>query len=175
MAELRAENIPFDQDIEIGVMVEIPSAAVAADMLARHVKFFSLGTNDLIQYSLAVDRLNERIAHLYEPTHPAVLRLIKWTAEAAERNNIWCGVCGEMAGDPLLTPLLLGLGVTELSMAPPLLPHVKYLIRRLKMDDAKQLADFALNCESGREIFERSEALARRIAPSLFENQSEKV
>ncbi len=173
--ELRAEKIPFDQGIEIGVMIEIPSAAVAADMLARRVKFFSLGTNDLIQYSLAVDRLNERIAHLYEPTHPAVLRLIKWTADAAERNGIWCGVCGEMAGDPLLTPLLLGLGVTELSMAPPLLPHVKYLIRRLKMNDARELADFALNCESGREIFERSEALARRIAPSLFENQSEKL
>jgi phosphoenolpyruvate-protein phosphotransferase (PTS system enzyme I) len=171
--ELRAEKIPFDENVEIGIMIEIPSAAVSADMLARRVKFFSLGTNDLIQYSLAVDRLNERIAHLYEPTHPAVLRLIKWTADAAERNGIWCGVCGEMAGDPLLTPLLLGLGVTELSMAPPLLPHVKYLIRRLKMSDAKELADFALNCESGRQIFERSEALAKRIAPSLFESQPE--
>jgi phosphotransferase system enzyme I (PtsI) len=173
--ELRAEKIPFDENIEIGVMIEIPSAAVAADMLARRVKFFSLGTNDLIQYSLAVDRLNERIAYLYEPTHPAVLRLIKWTADAALRNGIWCGVCGEMAGDPLLTPLLLGLGVTELSMAPPLLPQVKFLIRRLKMEDARELADFALNCESGRLIFERSEALAKRIAPSLFENQSEKL
>jgi phosphotransferase system enzyme I (PtsI) len=175
MEELREENIPFDANIEIGAMIEIPSAAVAADTLARRVKFFSLGTNDLIQYSLAVDRLNERIAHLYEPTHPAVLRLIKWTAEAAERNGIWCGVCGEMAGDPLLTPLLLGLGVTELSMAPPIVPHVKYLIRRLKLDDARELAEFALNCESGREIFERSEALAKRIAPSLFENQSVKL
>jgi phosphotransferase system enzyme I (PtsI) len=173
--ELRDEGIPFDENIEIGAMVEIPSAAIAADMLARHVKFFSIGTNDLIQYSLAVDRLNERIAHLYEPTHPAVLRLIKWTADAAARNGIWCGVCGEMAGDPLLTPLLLGLGVTELSMAPPLLPQVKYLIRRLKMEDAKELANFALNCESAREIFERSEAFAKRIAPSLFENQSEDI
>lgn len=171
--ELSAENIPFDPDIEIGAMIEIPSAAVAADMLARRCKFFSIGTNDLIQYSLAVDRLNERIAQLYEPTHPAVLRLINWTAEAAARNGIWCGVCGEMAGDPLLTPLLLGLGVTELSMAPPLLPQIKYLIRRLKMDDAKELATFALNCESAGQIFERSEALAKRIAPSLFENQSE--
>jgi phosphotransferase system enzyme I (PtsI) len=169
-AELRAENIPFDENIEVGAMIEIPSAAVAADTLAKRVSFFSIGTNDLIQYALAVDRLNERIAHLYEPTHPAVLRLIKWTAEAAERNGLWCGVCGEMAGDPLLTPLLLGLGVTELSMTPPLLPHVKYLIRRLKLKDAKELADFALNCESGAEIFTRSEALAKRIAPSLFEN-----
>jgi phosphotransferase system enzyme I (PtsI) len=169
--ELRAEKIPFDENLEIGVMIEIPSAAVSADMLAKRVKFFSLGTNDLIQYALAVDRLNERIAHLYEPTHPAVLRLIKWTTEAAERHGFWCGVCGEMAGDPCLTPLLLGLGVRELSMAPPLLPRVKFLIRRLKMDDANELAKFALNCESGREILERSQALARRTAPSLFEDQ----
>ena len=168
--ELSAEKIAFDDNIEIGVMIEIPSAAVSADMLAKRVKFFSLGTNDLIQYALAVDRLNERIAHLYEPTHPAVLRLIKWTTEAADRHGIWCGVCGEMAGDPCLTPLLLGLGARELSMAPPLLPRVKFLIRRLKMDDATELAKFALNCESGREILERSQALARRTAPSLFEN-----
>jgi phosphotransferase system enzyme I (PtsI) len=167
--ELRAEKIAFDENMEIGVMIEIPSAAVSADMLAKRVKFFSLGTNDLIQYALAVDRLNERIAHLYEPTHPAVLRLIKWTAEAAERHGLWCGVCGEMAGDPYMTPLLLGLGARELSMAPPLLPRVKFLIRRLKMEDAKELANFALNCESGREILERSEALARRTAPSLFD------
>jgi phosphotransferase system enzyme I (PtsI) len=170
--ELRAEKIPFDENIEIGAMIEIPSAAVAADLLAGRVKFFSLGTNDLIQYALAVDRLNERIAYLYEPTHPAVLRLIKWTAEAAGRRGIWCGACGEMAGDPDMTALLLGLGVTELSMAPALLPQVKFLIRRLKMDDARELAGFALNCESGREILERSQALARRLAPSLFENPS---
>src|SRR5580658_2399389 len=169
--ELRAEKIAFDEKLEIGVMIEIPSAAVSADMLAKRVKFFSLGTNDLIQYSLAVDRLNERIAHLYEPTHPAVLRLIKVTADAAVKHNLWCGVCGEMAGDPELTPLLLGLGARELSMAPPLLPRVKFLIRRMKMDDALELANFALNCESGREILERSQALARRTAPSLFENQ----
>jgi phosphotransferase system enzyme I (PtsI) len=167
--ELRAEKIAFDENLEIGVMIEIPSAAVSADMLAKRVKFFSLGTNDLIQYALAVDRLNERIAYLYEPTHPAVLRLIKWTTEAAERHGLWCGVCGEMAGDPYMTPLLLGLGARELSMAPPLLPRVKFMIRRLKMNDAVELANFALKCESGREILERSQALARQIAPSLFE------
>ncbi len=173
--ELRAENIPFDAKIEVGAMIEIPSAAVAADTLAKRVKFFSLGTNDLIQYALAVDRLNERIAHLYEPTHPAVLRLIQWTAEAAARQGIWCGVCGEMAGDPYMVPLLLGLGVTELSMAPPALPRVKFLIRRLKMEDARALAEFALKCESGREILERSQALARRTAPSLFENEPQPI
>jgi phosphotransferase system enzyme I (PtsI) len=166
--ELRAEKIAFDEGIEAGAMIEIPSAAVAADALARRSKFFSLGTNDLIQYSLAVDRLNEKIAHLYEPTHPAVVRLIKWTADAAHRGNIWCGVCGEMAGEPALTPLLLGLGVDELSVAPSLVPQIKFVIRRLKMEEARGLADFALNCESGGEIFERSQALAKKAAPGLF-------
>lgn len=121
--------------------------------------------------TLAVDRLNERVAHLYEPTHPAIVRLIKATVEAAHRHNIWTGVCGEMAGDPVLIPLLLGLGVDELSAAPSLVPPVKFLIRRLKMDEARALADFALTCESGAEIFARSQALAREIAPSLFENK----
>jgi len=170
--ELRAEKVPFDEHIEIGAMIEIPSAAVAACTLASRVKFFSLGTNDLIQYSLAVDRLNERIAHLYEPTHPAVVRLIKMTVDAANHEGIWCGVCGEMAGDPLMTPLLLGLGVNELSIAPSCLPRIKFLIRRLKMEEARELAEFALHCESGREIMERSEALAKKVAPSLFENQN---
>ena len=167
-AELRAEKISFDANLRAGAMIEIPSAAVAADALAKRSKFFSLGTNDLIQYSLAVDRLNEKIAHLYQPTHPAVLRLIKWTADAAHKAGIWCGVCGEMASDPSLTPLLLGLGVDELSTAPPLVPQVKFLIRRLKMEDAKALAEFALNCESGKEILERSQALAKKAAPGLF-------
>ena len=170
--ELRAEKVPFDEHIEIGAMIEIPSAAVAADTLASRVKFFSLGTNDLIQYSLAVDRLNERIAHLYEPTHPAVMRLIKMTVDAAHNHGIWCGVCGEMAGDPFMTPLLLGLGVNELSVAPACLPRIKFLVRRLKMAEARELAEFALHCESGEEIMEQSEALARKVAPSLFENQN---
>jgi len=169
-AELRAEGKPFDDKMDIGIMVEIPSAALAASILAKHVKFFSIGTNDLIQYSLAVDRLNEKIAHLYEPTHPAILRLIKMTADAAKKQGIWCGICGEMAGDPMLTPLLLGLGVDELSAAPPLLPWVKLLIRRLKMSDAKALAEFALNCDSGREILERSQAMAQSVAPGLFDH-----
>lgn len=169
--ELRAENIPFCNELEIGVMVEIPSAALAANAFAKRVKFFSIGTNDLIQYTLAVDRLNERIAHLYEPTHPSILNLIKMTVDAAHRNGIWVGVCGEMAGDPVLAPLLLGLGVDELSVAPPLVPSIKFLIRRLKMDEAKKLADFALNCESGGEILKRAQALAKDIAPSLFENK----
>lgn len=171
-AELRAEKIPFDENLEIGAMIEIPSAVMVADALGRRLKFLSLGTNDLIQYTLAVDRMNEKVAHLYEPTHPAILRLIKATVEAGRRNKIWVGVCGEMAGDPVLTPLLLGLGVDELSVTPSLAPAVKFLIRRLKMEEAQELAEFALNCESSTEILARCQALARNIAPSLFDNKA---
>jgi phosphotransferase system enzyme I (PtsI) len=170
-AELRRENVPFDENLEIGAMVETPSAVMVADSLAKRLKFFSIGTNDLIQYSLAVDRMNERIAHLYEPTHPAIVRLIKATVDAAHRHKIWVSVCGEMASDPILAPLLLGLGVDELSAASPLVPPVKFLVRRLKMDEAKALAAFALECESAAEICARCQELARQIAPSLFENK----
>jgi phosphotransferase system enzyme I (PtsI) len=169
-AELQNEGVPFDENIEVGAMIEIPSAAVAADSLARRVEFFSIGTNDLIQYSLAVDRLNERIAHLYEPTHPAILRLIKMTTDAARKQGIWAGVCGEMAGDPVFTPLLLGLGVTELSAAPGSVPQIKYLIRRLKMAETEALAEFALQCESAGEILTRCRKLVQQVAPSLVEN-----
>ena len=142
-----------------------------ADSLAKRLKFFSIGTNDLIQYSLAVDRMNEKIAHLYEPTHPAIVRLIKTTVDAAHQHKIWVSVCGEMAGDPVLVPLLLGLGVDELSAAPSLVPQVKFIIRRLKLSEAKELAEFALNCESASEILARCQELARQIAPSLFEEK----
>ncbi len=170
-AELRREGVAFNEKIEIGAMIEIPSAAMIADILARRAKFFSIGTNDLIQYSLAVDRMNEKIAHLYEPTHPAILRLIKTTVDAARQNGIPVSVCGEMAGDPVLAPLLLGLGVNELSAAPPVVPQIKFLVRRLKLAEAKELAAFALNCESSAEILARAQALAKQIAPSLFENK----
>ena len=170
-AELRQESVPFDENLEVGAMIETPSAAIVADSLAKRVKFFSIGTNDLIQYSLAVDRMNEKIAHLYEPTHPAIVRLIKTTVDAAHKHKIRVSVCGEMAGDPVLAPLLLGLGVDELSAAPPLVPQVKFIIRRLKLEEAKELAEFALNCESASEILARCQELARASAPSLFEDK----
>ena len=168
--ELSRENVPFNDQLAVGAMIEIPSAAIAAASLAKRVKFFSIGTNDLIQYSLAVDRLNEKIAHLYEPTHPAILHLIKMTADAGRAAGVWVGVCGEMAGDPVLIPLLLGLGVTELSAAPAVVPQLKYLIRRLKISEATALAEFALGCESGLEILGRSRKLVQQVAPSLLEN-----
>lgn len=167
-AELRAAKIPFDENMEVGIMVEIPSAVMIADVLARNSKFFSLGTNDLIQYSLAVDRTNEKIAHLYDPTHPAIVRLIKQTVDAAHQVGNWAGVCGEMAGDPVLVPLLLGLGVDELSVAPPTVPLIKFLIRRLKISEARELAAFALKCDSSAEIMARCFDLAHRSAPEIF-------
>jgi phosphoenolpyruvate-protein phosphotransferase (PTS system enzyme I) len=170
--ELREKKIPFDEKIEIGAMIEIPSAALIADALAERVKFFSIGSNDLIQYTLAADRTNEKVSHLYEPTHPAILRLIKMTVDAAHKHGIWAGVCGEIAGDPYLTPLLLGLGVDELSCAPPVVAQVKYIIRRLKLTEAQALAEFALQCESPSEIFARCQKLAYETAPSLFENKT---
>jgi phosphotransferase system enzyme I (PtsI) len=171
-AELRAEGLPFDEKMEIGAMIEIPSAALIADVLAPRVKFFSIGSNDLIQYTLAADRTNEKVSHLYEPTHPAIIRLIKMTVDAAHRHGIWAGVCGEVAGDPVLAPLLIGLGVDELSAAPTVVAQVKYIVRRLKLSEAQALAEFAIQCESPTEIHAHCRELARQTAPSLFESES---
>jgi phosphoenolpyruvate-protein phosphotransferase (PTS system enzyme I) len=170
--ELRAEKIPFDEKMEIGAMIEIPSAALVADTLAQHANFFSIGSNDLIQYTLAADRTNEKVSHLYEPTHPAIIRLIKFTVEAAHKRGIWIGVCGEIAGDPVLAPLLIGLGVDKLSAAPTLVAPVKYIIRRLKLSEAQLLGEFAFQCQSPSEILARCRQLARETAPSLFESES---
>lgn len=167
--QLRAEGVEFAENLEIGVMIETPSAAMIADSLARCVQFFSIGTNDLIQYSLAVDRLNEKIAHLYEPTHPGILRLIKATVDAGQAQKIWTGVCGEMAGELAMVPLLIGLGVAELSVAPSLVPRVKMLIRSIEMAKARELAEFALNCDSPGEILAGAEALAKAAVPDFFE------
>jgi phosphotransferase system enzyme I (PtsI) len=171
--ELRAAGQPFNPDMEVGVMIEIPSAALVAESLAAHVHFFSIGTNDLVQYTLAVDRLNPRIAQLYEPTHPAVIRLIKRAVDAAHARGCWVGVCGEMAGEPLFAPLLIGLGADELSAAPGRVPPVKFVIRRLKRAEAAELAGFALNCEKSRDILNRCRDLAHRVAPSLFDLTSD--
>jgi phosphotransferase system enzyme I (PtsI) len=156
-AELRQRGERFDEKMEVGSMIEIPSAAATADILAQHCQFFSIGTNDLIQYLLAIDRVNDRIAHLYEPTHPAVLRMIKLVVDDAHKHHLPVAVCGEMAGDPVYTPLLLGLGVDELSMAPPSLPAVKYFVRVMKMSEARQLAAEALTLSDPKEIHARAE------------------
>jgi phosphotransferase system enzyme I (PtsI) len=158
--ELRRSGIPLAQKIEVGAMIEIPSAAICANVLAPEVDFFSIGTNDLIQYALAVDRVNEKLAYLYEPTHPAVLHLLKMIADAAHANNIWVGVCGEMAGDVALIPLLLGLGMDELSAGATLVPRVKRAVQSLAIPECRKLVEEALKLDTGSEILARCLELA---------------
>lgn len=165
--ELRLKKITFNDEMEVGAMIEIPSAALTCDLLAKEVDFFSIGTNDLIQYSLAVDRVNEKIAYLYEPTHPAVLRLIKNIIEAGHKENIWVGMCGEMAGVPEFALLLLGLGLDEFSMSPASVPEIKYVIRSIKLDEAKEIAQHALTLTTGKEVEQFAKEALNRIAPRL--------
>ena len=167
--ELAARGEPFDQEIEVGVMIEIPSAALTADLIAPHIRFFSLGTNDLVQYTLAVDRVNELVANLYEPTHPAIIKLIKNTIDVGHEHGIWTGLCGEMGGNPLLVPLLLGLGIDELSVNAPGLPQVKDVIRRLRFAQAEELGQSALRSGSSEEVLENCRKLVSQIAPEILE------
>jgi phosphotransferase system enzyme I (PtsI) len=166
--ELDSEDVEFDSDIEVGVMIEVPSAAAIASQLAQEVSFFSFGTNDLVQYTLAVDRVNERVSNLYQPCHPAVLRFMKMSVDAARENGIWCGVCGEMAGDVAMTPLLVGLGVEELSVAASILPRIKFALRRLDSKKCEDLAAKALQLGQASEIQSLTVALARECYPELF-------
>lgn len=152
MADLRAQNLAYAEDVEIGMMVEVPSAVVMADIFAREVDFFAIGTNDLIQYSLAIDRGNQYVAHLYEPFHPAVLRMIYQTVQAAKQGNIAVSLCGEMAGDSLCAPLLIGFGVEELSMRPALVPQVKRLLRHARCDALQQMSAQVLRCKDSDEV-----------------------
>jgi phosphoenolpyruvate-protein kinase (PTS system EI component) len=140
--------------LQVGVMVEVPSAALAAEALAREADFFSVGTNDLSQYTLAADRGNERVAALADPLHPAVLELIRRSAAAATAAGRWTGVCGELAGDALATPLLIGLGVRELSMSAPAIPHVKRAVRETDLASARALARDALALSVAAEVRE---------------------
>ena len=150
--DLTREAISFNPDLKVGSMIEVPSAVVLSDALARECDFFSIGTNDLIQYSLAVDRVNEKIAHLYDPAHPAVLRMIEWTARAARLAGIPCGICGEMAGDPLFTEILLGLGISSLSMSCIAIPIIRAEIAQTNVQQAKILAKKLLRLSTAAEV-----------------------
>jgi len=150
--ELDHDGIPYDPNLQVGTMIEIPSAALTADIIAKESDFFSIGTNDLIQYTLAVHRVNEEIAHLYEPLNPAVLRLIKHVIDVAHNTGIWVGLCGEMASDPLVVPILLGMGIDELSMSPIAIPEVKKVIRSLSMEEARKITEKTLSYTTAQEI-----------------------
>jgi phosphotransferase system enzyme I (PtsI) len=151
-AELDARNLPYDPEIKIGVMIEVPSAAIMADRIAAEVDFLSIGTNDLIQYLLAVDRDNTAVAPLYQQFDPAVLKTIKMIIDAGHQRNVWVGMCGEMAGDPLATILLVGLGLDEFSVIPSVLPEIKKIIRSVRFKQAKRIAEKAVAMNSPEEI-----------------------
>jgi phosphotransferase system enzyme I (PtsI) len=167
--ELAAAGIAFDANLEVGTMIEVPSAALIAGHLAREVKFFSVGTNDLVQYTIAVDRGNERITSLYQPTHPAVIRLLAMAAEAARENGIWIGVCGEMASDTHLVPLLLGLGMDELSVVTAAVPRIKKAVQSLDLGECRELAARARGMSDPVEIENLCREHARQRYPELFD------
>lgn len=166
--ELRATGTDFDEQIEVGAMIEIPSAVLIADHLAREVDFFSIGSNDLIQYTTAVDRINDRVAHLYQPAHPAVIAMIRETVEAAHRNGIWCGICGEVASDLLLAPIWIGLGVDELSVGAAQLLRMRRAISRLDSGRCRALTDRLRSCGSSSEVMSECEVIAGDAYPELL-------
>ena len=160
-AELRSEGVAFDEDLAIGIMIEMPSAALVADHLAKYVDFFSIGTNDLIQYTIAVDRMNEMVSYLYAPLHPAILRLIQNVIRAAKEQGIPVSICGEMAGDPLVAPVLIGLGLRTLSMHAVAMPDVKEAICCISVEQVEALATQVLQLESATKVRKAAMAFAK--------------
>ncbi len=167
--ELEEKGIKFDKEFEIGIMIEVPSAVLLADKLGEMVNFFSIGSNDLTQYTLAIDRGSEMVSSLYNHLHPAVLKLIKMTVESAHRNNIWIGVCGEIAADPWAIPILVGLGIDELSMNPASIPLVKKIIQEIDTRELKPLIEKTLGKTTPTEVKRLLRNFYRKRYPSLFE------
>lgn len=163
--DLEEAGIPFNSDIPVGTMIEVPSAALLADVLAKEVDFFSIGTNDLVQYTLAADRNNENVAHLYNPADPAVLRLIRMVVAAGQAEKVEVNVCGEMSGEAMYTPLLIGLGLRQLSATPRKLPEIKRVVRHLSVPEAEKVAREALRMETAREVATFLREQLRRILP----------
>lgn len=166
--ELDKKGVAYDPKMEVGAMIEIPSAALTCDLLAKQVSFFSIGTNDLIQYALAADRVNEKIAYLYDPAHPAVLRLIKMIIDAGHQNKVKVCMCGEMAGDPELTMILVGLGLDEISVSAVMLPEIKLIIRSIKYQNAQKIAKEALKFTMGKDVI----AYARQELTKVMKDKS---
>ena len=152
MKDLDKEKIPYDKKIQVGSMIEIPSAVMVADILAESSDFFSIGTNDLIQYTLAIDRSNENVAYMYEPYHPAVIRMIMLIVKAAKQSGIEVSLCGEMASDPFCIPILLGMGINELSLNATGIPLLKKLIRSLSKEEAEKDLETITRLKTSKEV-----------------------
>jgi phosphotransferase system enzyme I (PtsI) len=161
--DLLCEGIAFDRQLQIGTMIEVPSAAIMADQLAREVDFFSIGTNDLVQYALAADRTNEHVAELYSPADPAVLRLIRNVIEAGSRANIQVNICGEMSGDPDFTLLLIGMGLRQLSVTPHNIPEIKRITRSVTWTAATRVAEEAFRFDNARDVTNYLRVQTRRL------------
>jgi phosphotransferase system enzyme I (PtsI) len=172
MEDLQDQGIAFDEDVQVGIMIEVPSAALMAKVFTQEVDFFSIGTNDLIQYTLAVDRSNERVANLYSPAHPAVLTLIKDVIRASRRRGLDVTCCGEMAGDIEFVMLLLGMGLRRLSMTPQSIPEVKKLVRSVSIDDCDRVARRAASYDSDRQVLNYLREETRKIIPEAFDGRS---
>ena len=173
MEELDKESIPFNKNTAMGIMLEVPSSVIIADILAKECDFFSIGTNDLIQYSLAVDRNNERVAYLYCPAHPAILRLLKLAIKAAQDNNIPVGICGQMGSEIEYTALLVGMGLTEFSVAPAsIIPEVKKIVRSITFEKAKEIAETACQFEDPEKTISYLRNIAIDILPEVFDGQN---
>jgi phosphotransferase system enzyme I (PtsI) len=172
MEDLSEEGIPYDRGIQVGMMVEVPSAALMADTFAREVDFFSIGTNDLVQYTLAVDRTNERVANLFAPTHPAVVRLIKEVARVARRRQIPVSCCGESAGDPEYALLLIGLGLRTLSSTAASIPALKRVVRSVTIQQCERIALKALSFDSDVSVAAFLRDQTRKIIPEAFDGRS---
>jgi phosphotransferase system enzyme I (PtsI) len=171
--DLEEEHQRFNSRIDVGTMIEVPSAAILADLMAREVDFFSIGTNDLIQYTLAADRTNEAVANLYSPGDPAVLRLIDQVVQAGQRHEVAVNVCGEMSGEPMYALLLLGMGLRQLSLTPHNIPEVKRLIRSVTIARAEQIAREVLRMETARDVNNYLREQTQRLLPRYDEVSGE--
>jgi phosphotransferase system enzyme I (PtsI) len=167
--ELDREKIDYDHDMKVGIMIEIPSAVTIAEVLARYVDFFSIGTNDLIQYALAIDRNNEHVAYMFQPFHPAILRMIQQVVNAAKNAGIGVSLCGEMAGDPLCVPFLLGLGLDELSMNTRAISLIKNVIRAMSIEDAHTDFENVMKLNTAKEVQAYLLDRTKSLVPELGE------